>query len=141
MSARRRPTGDDEGSILPLVIGYAMLALVAILVCAAATSLYLEQKRLDGLADAAALAGADGFVLTVVAGVPRAELTDQKVREQAEALVAAAAPDVVVTAASSPDGRSAQVTLAGYWRPPLLTPFVPKGVPLEATGTSRTALR
>ncbi len=141
MSARRRPTGSDEGSILPLVIGYAMLALVAILVCAAATSLYLEQKRLDGLADAAALAGADGFVLTVVAGVPRAELTDQKVRNQAEALVAAAAPDVAVTSASSPDGRSARVTVAGYWRPPLLTPFVPDGVPLQATGTSRTALR
>ena len=141
MSARRRPTGGDEGSILPLVIGYAMLALVAILVCTAATSLYLEQKRLDGLADAAALAGADGFVLTVVAGVPRAELTDRKVRDQAEALVAAAAPDVAVTSASSPDGRSARVTVAGFWRPPLLTPFVPDGVPLQATGTSRTALR
>ncbi len=136
-----RRTADDEGSILPLVIGYALLALMAILVCTAATSLYLEQKRLDGLADAAALAGADGFVLTVEAGVPRAELSDRKVREQAEELVAAVAPDVVVTFASSPDGRSARVTIAGFWHSPLVTPFVPDGVPLQATGTSRTALR
>ena len=36
---------DDEGSILPLTIGYALLAIVLILVCVDATSLYLAHKR------------------------------------------------------------------------------------------------
>ena len=67
--ARRREP-DDDGSVLLLTLGYGALALVAILVCADATSLYLAQKRLDSLADAAALAAADGFVLSVDDGEP-----------------------------------------------------------------------
>ncbi|MBD8012821.1 hypothetical protein H9633_10985 [Microbacterium sp. Re1] len=43
--------------------------------------------------------------------------------------------------AGTPDGVSARVTVAAVWHPPLLSPFVPDGVPLEATATSRTALR
>ena len=71
--------GDEDGSILPLVLGYAMLALVLILVTVDATSLYLAQKRLDSVADAAALAGADGFTLTIAGGSPRAELSSASV--------------------------------------------------------------
>ncbi|WP_243227572.1 pilus assembly protein TadG-related protein [Microbacterium sp. CIAB417] len=136
----RRTVLDDEGSILPLVIGYAVLALAAIFVCVSATSLYLAQKRLDGVADAAALAGADGFTLTVVDGAPRAELSADGVREQAEALVAFSG-DAMLVSATTPDGVSAQVTVAGVWHPPLVSMFVPEGVALEATATSRTALR
>ncbi len=130
----------EEGSVLPLTLGYAGLALVAVLVCVDATSLYLAQKRLDGLADAAALAGADGFTLTVIDREPRAELTDADVRAQANALVALADDTTLVTA-GTPDGVSARVTVAATWRPPVLTLFVPDGVALEATATSRTALR
>ena len=61
----RLADGDDEGSVLLLTLGYAVLAIAVILVCVDATSLYLAQKRLDALADAAALAGADGFTLAV----------------------------------------------------------------------------
>ena len=56
---------DDEGSVLLLTLGYALLAIALVLVCVDATSLYLTQKRADAAADAAALAGADGFTLTV----------------------------------------------------------------------------
>lgn len=136
-----RLRSDDEGSILPLVIGYAVLALAAIFVCVSATSLYLAQKRLDGVADAAALAGADGFTLSVVDGAPRAELSADGVREQAEALVAFSGDDATLVSATTPDGVSAQVTVAGVWHPPLVSMFVPEGVVLEATATSRTALR
>ena len=72
MIGRRRPSGD-EGSVLLLTLGYAVLAIAVILVCVAATSLYLEQKRVDSVADAAALAGADGFTLRAV---DRGELDD-----------------------------------------------------------------
>jgi uncharacterized membrane protein len=133
--------GDEEGSILILTLGYAVLAIAVILVCVDATSLYLAQKRLDAVADAAALAGADGFVLVVDSGEPRAELTDDGVREQADALVADVGAGATVIDAGTPDGVSARVTVADTWRPPIIALFVPDGVALEATATSRTALR
>jgi uncharacterized membrane protein len=138
-------TGDaagDAGSVLILTLGYALLAIAVILVCVDATSLYLAQKRLDSLADAAALAGADGFTLVVdSAGEPVAELTDEAVLDQARSIVEDVAPGAVVLDAGSPDGTSARVTVADTWRPPIIALFVPDGVALEATATSRTALR
>lgn len=136
------PADDDEGgSILILTIGYAALALALILVCVDATSLYLAQKRLDAVADAAALAAADGFVLTVDADGPHATLSTAEVHHQAAAIVAAAGGDTRLVSASAPDGVSARVTVATSWRPPVLTFLVPDGVALEASATSRTALR
>ena len=139
MTRRQRLTQDDEGSILLLSLGYAVIAIVLILVCVDATSLYLAQKRLESAADAAALAGADGFTLTVEAGEPMADLTDAGVYEQAADIVAAVGTATLISA-GTPDGVSARVTVATVWHPPILTLFVPDGVPLEATATSRNAL-
>ena len=127
--------------MLLLTLGYALLALAVIFVCVCATDLYIAQKRLDALADSAALAGADGFTLEVEGEAVRAELTDDGVREQATALLGALPGDAVLVSAGTPDGVSARVTVAGVWHPPLFSPFLPDGVPLEATGTSRTALQ
>lgn len=138
---RVRHTEDDEGSVLLLTLGYAMLAIAVILVCVDATSLYLAQKRVDALADAAALAGADGFTLLVEEGEPVAELTLGGVHDQAEALVAAVGGQVQLIDADTPDGLSARVTVAATWHPPVLTLFVPEGVAVTATATSRTAFR
>lgn len=132
---------DDDGSVLLLTLGYALLALALIFVSVCATDLYISQKRLDALADAAALAGADGFTLVVDGETARADLTDEGVREQALALVVAWPGEANVVAATAPDGLSARVTVAAEWEAPLLSLFVPDGVRLEATGTSRTALR
>ncbi|MFF2632250.1 pilus assembly protein TadG-related protein [Microbacterium sp. NPDC058021] len=139
MTRRQRLTQEDEGSILLLSLGYAVIAIVLILVCVDATSLYLAQKRLESAADAAALAGADGFTLTVEAGEPMADLTDAGVYEQAADIVAAVGTATLISA-GTPDGVSARVTVATVWHPPILTLFVPDGVPLEATATSRNAL-
>ena len=132
---------DDDGSVLILTLGYAVLALAAVFVCVDATSLYLAQTRLDGLADAAALAGADGFTLEVVDGEPHAELTSDAVHAQADALVAEVGGGAVLLDARTPDGVSARVTVAGTWHPTVFSVFVPDGVAMEATATSRTALR
>lgn len=137
-----RPVGGhDEGSVLLLTLGYVLLALAVIFVCVCATDLYIAQKRLDALADSAALAGADGFALVVSDGGVRAELTDAGVEEQADALVAALPGEASITAAGTPDGVTALVTVAADWHPPLVSVFVPDGVPLESSATSRTALR
>ncbi|MCR2811514.1 pilus assembly protein TadG-related protein [Microbacterium sp. zg.Y1090] len=133
-------TPGDEGSIMLLTLGYAVLALALILVCVDATSLYLAQKRLESVADAAALAGADGFTLTVTAGEPRADLTDAGVFAQAADLVGVVGTATLVEA-GTPDGVSARVTVATVWHPPIATVFVPAGVRLETTATSRNALR
>lgn len=132
---------DDEGSILPLILGYGLLALVLITVTVDATSLYLAQKRLDSIADSAALAGADGFTLTVVNAQPRAVLNSSDVYGQAAALVAQSGEDARLVSASTPDGVSARVTVASRWQPPVFSLFVPDGVDLSATATSRNALR
>lgn len=132
---------DDEGSVLLLTLGYGLLAIAVILVCSAATSLYLAQKQLDAVADAAALAAADGFELSVANGQPVAVLENGGVRREAEAMVAEIGDDAVLVSASSPDGVSARVAVAGEWHPPIVTLFLPDGVALQATATSRTALR
>lgn len=136
-----RRTDDTEGSVLLLTLGYALLALALIFVTVCATDLYIAQKRLDALADAAALAGADGFTLAVDGEAVRADLTDEGVASQAEALLEEMPAEVTLVSATAPDGHSARVRLAVDWKPPLVSIFVPDGVRLEATGTSRTALR
>ena len=131
---------DDEGSVMLLTLGYAILAIAVILVGANAASLYLAQKQLDSVADAAALAGADGFSLVLREGEPRAILTDEGVRAQAGALVDIAGSGVSLVSATTPDGVSARVTVAATWHPILFSVFVPSGVPLDATATSRTVV-
>ena len=138
---RGRDGVDDEGSVLILTLGYAVLAIAVILVCTAATSLYLAQKQLDAVADAAALAAADGFDLTVIDGEPVAALTDAGVDREAAAMVAELDSDARLVSATTPDGVSARVTVASTWHPPIVTMFVPDGLALESTATSRTALR
>lgn len=132
---------DEDGSILPLLLGYVVLAIAVIFACTCATDLYIAQKRLDSLADAAALAGADGFILVIDGDSVRAELTDVGVHEQATAIIAALPTEATLVSASAPDDVTARVTVASAWHPPLFSPFVPDGVRLEATATSRTALQ
>lgn len=132
---------DEDGSVILLTLGYALLAIALILVSVCATDLYIAQKRLDALADAAALAGADGFTVVVEGNAVRADLTDDGVRTEAEALLRQLPGDAVLVSAESPDGSSARVHLSAEWHPPLVSLFVPDGVRLDATGTSRTALR
>ena len=154
MSARRSADGhrwrralhDDRGSTLPLIIGYAGLALVVVLLVTAATALYLERARLFTLADGAALVGAESFDLgdvTVREGeVLKPRLTDARVRADVSAYLAAAPTGSVegleLESATTPDGLSARVTLSSYWRPPALTVFVPEGLRLEVTATARS---
>lgn len=135
-------SGNDEGSILLLTIGYAVLALVAVLVCVDATSLYLTHKRLDSLAGAAALAAADGFTLTIdAADLPQAILTSEGVEALALTFVRDIGGSAELVAADTPDGLSARVTVRDTWYPPVITMFIPAGVSIESTATGRSALR
>jgi hypothetical protein len=136
---------DDEGSTLLLTIFYAALCLTLILIVVAATSLYLERKRLYTLADGASLVGAEAFSLDAAthsaAGV-RPNLTSKQVAGAVKTYLADNASDsftaLRVERAVSVDGRSATVELSCYWAPPILTLFVPKGFRIEVTSIARS---
>lgn len=141
----RRRVGGEEGSTLILVIFYGMLALILILVVSAATSLYLERKRLFSLADSAALVGAEAFDLTTVSladGVPSVELSSGDVHAAVEDFLdghpSGKFEELRLEQAVSVDGKSATVTLSSYWRPPVITAFVPDGIRLDVTSVARS---
>ena len=141
---RRARLRDDEGSTLPLVVAFGMLGLALVLVAAAASSLYLERKQLFTLADGAALVGAEAFDLDdvdVAGGTPELRLDPADVHRDVAAFLASTPNTgfeaLVLEEATSPDGRSATVTVSAVWRPPLVTVFFPEGLRIEATATAR----
>jgi uncharacterized membrane protein len=136
---------DEAGSILPLTVFFGFLALVLVLLVVAASSLYLERKRLFTLADGAALVGAEAFDLDDVkqtpAGVrPLLQSTDvaAAVTEYAAGAAGSRFESLEVLRAESADGRSATVELAAYWRPPMVSLLVPDGVRIEVTAVARS---
>jgi hypothetical protein len=144
--AKRVDLADDRGSILPLIAGFGALALAVVLLVSAATSLYLERARLFTLADGAALAAAESFRLDSVQLTADGELRPRLTKPEVTAAAVeylAQAPDtrlegLRLVAATTPDGLSARVTLAAVWAPPVLSVFVPEGIPLQVTATSRS---
>ena len=142
---RAHSLSDEEGSTLPLIIFYGFLSMVLVLLVIAATSLYLERKRLFTLADGAALVGAEAFDLEQVTRENGAvELHLQS------ADVASAVSDYVeqspgvdfdslrIENAESVDGRSATVALSAAWKPPVLTLVLPEGIRIEVTAVARS---
>jgi uncharacterized membrane protein len=135
----------ERGSTVLLTIFYASLALVLVLLVTAATSLYLERKKLFTLADGAALVGAEAFNLgdvSIAASGPTPTLNDQDVasavRDYLEATPTDGFEALHIEHAATDDGRSATVTLSAYWRPPIVTLFVPDGLRLEVTSVARS---
>lgn len=131
--------------MLPLAAFYSALSLIVIFLVVGATSLYLERKRLYTVADGAALAAAEAFDLddvTVVAGEVRPHLRSDEVRAAVEGYLAelpeAGLGELAIDEASSADGLTATVTLSAIWRPPLLTPLLPDGVPIDVTSVARS---
>lgn len=132
---------------MPLLAGTAALALAVILMVVAATSLYIDHKRLLSIADAAALAGAEAYDLDdvtvegeeVIVRLESARVTTA-VADYLAGLRPTAVPvdDLTLVRAGSDDTRSATVVLRGRWTPPILTAFVPDGLPLEVTTTARS---
>lgn len=138
----------ERGSSLVLTIFYGAFALLLILLVVAATSLSLDRKRLFGIADGAALAGAEAFELSAVstagegfAGVLEDAAVQQAVLEHLAVVPRGSLDELVVESAGTPDGVSAEVTLSAWWRPPMLTMFVPAGIRIEVTATARSVLR
>jgi uncharacterized membrane protein len=150
--ARCEPeAGSDSGQVMLLIIVYAAIALSLILVVFSASSVHLDRKRLFAVADAAALDAADdldrgGYFdrgVTSGDGVP---LSDASVRASVEQYLAGhptSLHDVTIVSATSPDGRTAQVTLSAPSRLPFTAGVLDEwsdGVLLQVTSSSRAPL-
>ena len=141
-----RRVRSEEGSTLLLTIFYSALCLALILLVVAATSLYLERKRLFTLADGASLVGAEAFTLgdptTTTPHGTRPILTSLEVASAVSDYLADNPADhftdLQVERALSVDGRSATVELSCYWAPPVLTLFIPKGFRIQVTSIARS---
>jgi hypothetical protein len=151
LNRRIRRRRADDGLILPLVIGYVMIALALVIVIVDITAVHLQRNRLYALADGAALTSANAIDiqafyhqsgLELVGGVRPVPLTDQSVRASVREylLKAAAGADLSEVAMAvptgSPDPGTAQVTLTARARLPLFGAVIQNwwsGVPISVT--------
>ena len=137
---------DETGSTLLLTIFYGFLSLVLILVAVAATSLYLERKRLFTVADGAALVGAEAFDLDRVApdeaGLLRPRLETSEVQQAVRAYLdgnpVTDFDGLTLERAESVDGLSATVALSAQWKPPLVSLLVPEGIRIDVEAVARS---
>lgn len=149
---RGRPShgqGNDAGQLMVLIIGFVLLALLLTTVVIAASSVYIEHKRLLSLADGASVAAADSFTLGQLetgGGSPTAVLTGARVRSAAvEFLDRSGATTrfsglAVGSGTGSPDGSTAVVVLSAAVHPPVVNFLVPDGIRIEASSTARSRL-
>ncbi|MEX5306729.1 pilus assembly protein TadG-related protein [Kocuria sp. CPCC 205258] len=139
----------DDGQVTILVIGFAVVLLLLTIVVMAVTAVYVGERKLQVLADNAALAAADTFVALDPGegGAPPATVLD----DDAVAGAAAAYLDTVrawtdtpglalAAPTGSPDGRTAEVTLSAVVHPPVVNLLVPDGIPISATSDARAQL-
>lgn len=133
---------DERGSTIPLLIFYCFLGLSVIAVVVAATSLYIERKRLFTLADGASLAATENFSIAQITrdgDSLNVHLSDEQVRRAASAyLQATGQAEAHIVSALSPDGKSARVTISASWSRPILGELIPWRLPLQVTSTART---
>jgi hypothetical protein len=155
-SCPRRVCGGhrDDGQVLLLSIAYGVIALLLVTVVVSASSVHIERKRLQGLADSLAADAADaidqgafyrGELSEPVPGAALS-LTDDSVRASVEdslgrhrALVQRFDALMLVDA-STPDGRTAEVSLAAVAKPALIswvTAPWSDGITLRVTARAR----
>ncbi|MGP4031305.1 pilus assembly protein TadG-related protein [Pseudarthrobacter sp. 1C304] len=153
MTAIRRPTatddGRDDGQLMVMIIGFVLLALLLATVVTAASSVYIEHKKLLSLADGASVAAADSFTLGQLetgGGSPTAILTGARVQSAAADFLDRSGASARFSGLSvgpgtgSPDGSTAVVVLSAAVHPPVVNFLVPDGIRIEASSTARSRL-
>jgi hypothetical protein len=135
--------------VLVVIIGFVMTALLVATVVIAASSVYLEHKKLLSLADGASVAAADSFTLGQLGnagGTPSAVLSGARVRNAVvDYLGRDGAFDrfsglSVAPSTGSPDGATAVVVISASVHPPVVNFLVPDGIRIEARSTARSRL-
>lgn len=144
-----RGEDPDDGQVTILVIGFAVVLLLLTVVVMGVTAVYVGERKLQVLADNAALAAADTFVALepgTGGSPPVTVLDDDAVAGAATAYLDtvsawAGTPGLALAAPTgSPDGRTAEVSLAAVVHPPVVNLLVPDGIPITATSEARARL-
>ena len=138
----------ESGRILLLALGFTVVGLMLVAMVASAAAVHLDHKRLYNVADLLAAGASDATPLGRHLGTGGLGLTDEDVaRTVAAELESYPFPDDLpeglrVVEASSPDGRTARVTVTARSHPPLLSWFTHAfgdGFELTATSTARAS--
>ncbi|MGJ9402441.1 hypothetical protein [Arthrobacter sp. KK5.5] len=145
---RLRNASHEEGQTIILIIGYVVIALLAVSATLAATLVNTEARRLLSVADGAVAAAADSFSVSPATGRNSVglELIDGAVRADVSGYLsdtgAAARFDGlgIVAAGATGDGTTAYVRLRATVRPPIVGWFVPAGIPIHVESNARTIL-
>jgi len=144
-----RDQDSEAGQLMVLIIGFTLLALLLTTVVVAASSVYIEHKKLLSLADGASVAAADSFTLGQLetgGGSPTAVLTGARVRSAAVEFLDRSSASArfsglaVGPGTGSPDGSTAVVVLSAAVHPPVVNFLVPDGIRIEAGSTARSQL-
>ncbi len=136
---------DDEGSVLPLVIGVVVIVLGLVTVITDVSVLYLQRRALQATVDGAALAGAQAVDLpTVYAGGAHGDLVlDPRAARTAVSSYVAAVPSTRRLSSfrvTSVRVATATVTVRAQAvvRPPFLSWVTGSGVTVVAEASART---
>ncbi|MDJ1372502.1 pilus assembly protein TadG-related protein [Gulosibacter molinativorax] len=130
----------ERGSITPLAIIYAVIALAAALLLFAAADLYLERKQLLTHADAAALAAANSFEFSEIEsadGTPNIQLDHENAVAAAEEYLATHAAGEAMLTHVTVDGDSVTIYVEGQWQSQVGGVFLPVSVPLGVEVSAR----
>jgi hypothetical protein len=149
LAAQRRVGRGDDGQVMLLAIGYAVIALLLITVVVTATGIHLERKRLLALADLTALQAADALdpaaYFSRGSGDELVVLGDAQVRAEVTDYLATAAADArldgLELAEARTDGHTVTVTLRALARPALVswvTAPWSDGIELVVTSSARS---
>lgn len=138
------PHDSDTGSITPLAIGFVVIALLLAFLIAALTDLHMARRHLQGLADSAALAASDSF--EPAPGDDPGLVFSPTAAERAAGRYLKAVPTPTnmgdLRLSATADGtHSVRIRIEARYSPPLLSPFVPGLIDLNATAYARGALR
>ncbi|WP_309073004.1 pilus assembly protein TadG-related protein [Paenarthrobacter sp.] len=144
--SKRRP--PEDGQITVLIVGFVLLSLLLASVVMAASAVYLEHKKLLSLADGAALAAADSYMVGDIGGggMPSPLLDDARVvaatGSYLDASGAFSRHDRLAVAAGtgSEPGATAVVVLTAVAHPPVISFLLPDGILIEARSTARSRL-
>lgn len=142
--------GDEEGQVAVLIIGFVAISLLILTVVMAASSVYIERKKLLSVADGAALAAADTFTLADVEtgeGAPVPRLSDGAVHSAVQRYLSETGAAgrfsglAIGGGTGSPESRTAHVELTAVVHPPMVNFLVPEGVPITVFSDARSELR
>jgi hypothetical protein len=149
LATPRRVGRGDDGQVMLLAIGYAVIALLLVTVVVTASGIHLERKRLLALADLTALQAADALDLDAYFS----RGSDDDLVTLGDVQVRAAVTDFLTTAAADArlddlelveartDGHTVTVTLRALARPALVswvTAPWSDGIELRVTSSARS---